>query len=140
MKVLMLLLIACASVAHSDESESVKDVFRAGSEAWNRGDVDGYLDTYATEGPVRWVSGARMVSGRNAIANAFRSRFPSPEAMGVLTTKNLQVEILTASDALVFGEWHQQLGAAMSSGVFTVHLRRFAGGWAIVSDHSSALD
>lgn len=140
MKAPMLVLLVCACVAHADESESVKDVFRAGSEAWNRGDVDGYLDTYAAEGPVRWVSGARIISGRRAIADAFRSRFPTPEAMGVLTTRNLQVDILTATDALVFGEWHQQLGADMRSGVFTVHLKRFDHGWAIVSDHSSALE
>lgn len=120
--------------------KAVAELFRAGSDAWNRGDVEGYLATYADTETVRWVSGDQVIIGRNAIAAAFKERFPTAEGMGKLSIKKLQVDLLTPSDALAFGEWHQQLGEAERAGVFTVHLTKFSAGWRIVSDHASALD
>jgi len=141
-KILFLILSLFYSFTHShnDEIESIKNVFRKGVDAWNRGDIDGYLDSYANLEIIRLISGGQITIGKNAAVKAFKSRFSSSEMMGVLTTKNLQIEILTASDALFFGEFHLERNFTVSSGVFTGHLKKLSDGWAIVLDHSSALE
>ena len=120
------------------EIESIKQLFQKGVEAWNRGDMSEHLKTYANLETVRYISGGTITIGKEAIATAFKSRFSSPELMGTLALKNLQVEILTATDALFQGEFHLERDSLISSGVFTGHVKKFADGWAIVLDHSSA--
>ncbi len=126
--------------ATAADFKAVVELFRAGSDAWNRGDVAGYLATYADTETVRWVSGGQMLVGRKAIAATFKERFPRAEGMGKLSLKNLQVDVLTPLDALAVGEWHQQLGGTERAGIFTVRLAKFPVGWRIVLDHASALD
>ena len=142
MKILFLILSVFYSFIHSnnDEMESIKNVFKNGVAAWNRGDINGHLNSYADLETVRLISGGQITIGKDAIVTAYKLRFPSPELMGVLTTKNLKIEILTASDALFFGEFHLERESAISSGVFTGHLQKFSDGWAIVLDHSSAFE
>jgi ketosteroid isomerase-like protein len=128
------------SDADKDDMQSMKHVFTESVAAWNRGDMDGYLNCYADLPTVRLISGGKITIGKDAIATSFKARFPSPELMGMLTTKNLEIERLTAVDALFYGEFHLERDEVIFSGVFTGHLKKFSDGWAIVLDHSSALE
>lgn len=119
--------------------EGIKAVFFQGAAAWNRRDLDGYLATYADGDHVRWVSGGHMTIGKAAIREALAPRFASPEPMGTLTIKKLQIEIQTLTDALVFGRFHLQFEEEAIAGVFTVHLQQVDGRWLMVSDHASVV-
>lgn len=138
-RIIPLVLVLASSPASaqtaSDVRESALAVFEAGAQAWNRGDLDGYLATYAED--ARWVSGTTVIRGRAQIAAAFRSRFHAADEMGSLAAENLEVDVIGASDAVVFGEWVHTLGERVRRGVFTVHLRRFGDEWLTVSDHTS---
>ena len=129
-------------VEHDEQGmkEAIEAVFVRGAEAWNRRDLDGYLATYADGDHVRWVSGGKMITGKTAIKNALDPRFASGEAMGKLAIKQLQIEIKTPSNALVFGTWQLQFDREEMSGVFTVHLQLVSDMWLIVSDHASVLE
>ncbi len=140
MKLLLFFLGLFLSYTRKDETESILAVFNRGVESLNRGDLDGYLSTYADGDDVRWVSGGRVITGKANIVAAVKERFSTAESLGVLTLHNLQVDIQTSTDALVFGEYRQVVDSAVHRGVFTVHLRKFAAGWLILSDHASALD
>lgn len=142
MKRLFLWLSALFSATHfrEDEIESIKMVFKKGVDAWNRGDIDGHLESYANLETIRLISAGQVTVGKEAVDKALKSRFATSEQMGTLSTRNLQIEILTASDALFFGEFHLERDSMVSSGVFSGHMKKFFDGWAIVLDHSSALD
>ncbi len=77
---------------------------------------------------------------KQAIAAAFRARFPSPQQMGAIEAADLEIDVLTDADALVVGRLVHTVGDRTRRGVFTVHLRKFGGDWFIVSDHFSTLD
>lgn len=121
------------------QKAAIKAVFTQGAAAYNRGDLDGYLATYADGDHVRWVSGGQMFIGKMAIKTALKPRFAAGEELGHLTLKQLKIEIQTAADALVFGAFHLQFDREETSGVFTVHLQRISGRWLMVSDHASVL-
>lgn len=116
---------------------AIQALFAAGCEAWNRGDLDGYLASYWQSDRTRWVSGGAVVRGFAAIAAGYRRRFAAPRPMGTLSISELEIEVLSDTDALVFGRWALQFADQAPHGVFTVHARSFAGEWLFVSDHAS---
>ena len=121
----------------TDDHKRISTLFESGCAAWNRGDIDGYLSDYWHSDKVRWVSEGKVSYGFEAIASAFKARFDSPENMGKLEVADLEIQLLSESDALVFGAWTQTTRTARRTGVFTVHLKKIDGEWLVVSDHSS---
>lgn len=138
---LLLILTCClfCSCASVEPPHPALSVFEEGAKCWNDGDLEGYLATYADSDEVRWVSGGRVVFGKKAIAQAYRSRFTDAESMGELAARNLKLELATEADAMIYGEWHHRLGEIHREGVFTVHIKKMGNGRRIVSDHSSVL-
>ena len=114
--------------------------FEASSEAWNRGDLDGYLAGYLDSERTRWISGGTAIQGKAAIAAALKARYASPEAMGQLQITHLDIDILSDAHAMVFGQACHTLGTKVRALVFTVHLTRVGGQWLMVTDHTSAVD
>jgi uncharacterized protein (TIGR02246 family) len=121
----------------TDDHHRIRTLFESGCAAWNRGDIDGYLAAYWRSNNVRWVSEGRVRYGFEAIAVGFKDSFHSPENMGRLEVANLDIQLLSENDALVFGSWTQTTRTARRHGVFTVHTKKIDSEWLIVSDHSS---
>jgi uncharacterized protein (TIGR02246 family) len=117
---------------------AIRDVFEAGCTAWNRGDLDGYLSTYWDSDKTLWISSRSVTRGRKAIVESYKSRFSSPQQMGRLTVVELEIDVLTLTDAIAFGRWMLVVGETSSKGFFTVQLRKIEGSWLFVSDHSSS--
>lgn len=113
----------------------IKAVFLTGQTAWNNGDLDRYLETFAAD--ARMITGGTVLTGRTAIKASYQARFTTPEAMGTLTLSNLTVDLETENEALVFGRFQVNGENGTVAGYFTVHLRRYDQGWLILSDHTS---
>src|SRR6185503_13597613 len=131
------MLEAKGSIDMTDDHQRILALFESGCAAWNRGDIDGYMANYWHSDKVRWVSEGIVRYGFEAIATACKARFDSPDNMGRLEVDNLEIQLLSETDALVFGDWTQTTPTARHYGVFTVHLKKIDGEWQIVSDHSS---
>ena len=123
----------------TDEHQRIRALFESSCEAWNRGDSDGYLAAYWNSDKVRWVSEGTVRNGFEAIAAGFKARFDSSDNMGRLEVADLDIQLLSENDALVFGTWILATAAARHHGVFTVHVKKIDGEWLIVSDHSSTI-
>ena len=113
--------------------------FEASCAAWNRGDVDAYLAGYWDSEQTRWISGGTVIEGKDAIVAAVKARYPTPERMGTLELTQLEINALTAQDALVFGRLRHTLGDVTRALVFTVHLHKVGAAWLMVTDHTSAV-
>ena len=134
---LMLSTFSGGGKLDSDDMKPVQDLFKESVAAWNRGDIDGYLHCYAGLETVRYISGGKIIIGKAAIAAEFKSRFPTPDLMGTLSMKRLEIDKITPTDALFYGEFQLVREGIVSSGVFTGHMQKFSAGWALVLDHSS---
>jgi uncharacterized protein (TIGR02246 family) len=116
---------------------AIRKVFEAGCTAWNRGDLDGYLASYWDSNKTIWVSSGSLTRGRKAIVAAHKTRFSRPQQMGKLTLAELEIDVLTTTDAVAFGRWMLVVDNETPKGFFTVQLRKIEGIWLFVSDHSS---
>jgi ketosteroid isomerase-like protein len=119
--------------------EQIRARFIEGTEAWNRGDLDAYLAGYWDSQETLYITSGTILRGIDAIRGAYTSRFDSPEKMGKLDLKDLEIDLLTESDALVVGTWSHTAGRGVRRGVFTVHMKKIGGEWVIVNDHTSAM-
>jgi uncharacterized protein (TIGR02246 family) len=128
------------SAAESKKNQfAIRKVFEAGCAAWNRGDLDGYLASYWDSNKTIWVSSGSLRRGRKAIVAAYKARFSTPQQMGKLTLAELEIDVLTTTDAIAFGRWRLVVDNKTAKGFFTVQLRKIEGVWLFVSDHSSTL-
>ena len=127
------------SIKESKATEAaIRDVFEQGCAAWNRGDLDGYLAGYWDSDRTRWISGGSVIRGKEAIATAYKSRFAMPRQMGRIAVANLEIDVLTPTDAFVFGRWTLVTDQGSARGFFTVQLKKIEGAWLFVSDHASS--
>jgi uncharacterized protein (TIGR02246 family) len=119
---------------------AVRAVLDAQREAWNRGDVAGYMDGYARSADTVFVAGDTVTRGWQTVLERYQKRYDSREKMGTLTFSDLEITLLGGDAALVLGRWHLQRAHDEPHGRFTLICRRTRQGWKIVHDHSSAAD
>lgn len=107
-------------------------------EAWNRGDIEGFMDGYWRSDSLRFASGGSVQEGWQATLNRYHQAYPDRAAMGKLTFTLYSVEILSGDDAFVFGRYELERAHDRPTGLFTLLFRRFENDWRIVFDHTSA--
>lgn len=136
MKILILLLAALPLLAASPE-ENVKSLLATQIEAWNRGDLQTFVTTYA---PDCIFVGKEVREGSTELLAHYQKAYPTLAAMGHLTFSNMAVHILDAKVAIVTAHWHLDRDAAAGGpigGIFSLVLRQKDGAWKIALDHTS---
>jgi ketosteroid isomerase-like protein len=142
----LLALGACESAAParvaSDERASgeILAVLRSQSAAWNRGEIEAYMDAGYWHSPeLTFYSGGSITKGYDAVLARYVKRYKSDGAqMGHLEFSQIETEPLGPDSALARGHWALTFPEkAPLGGLFTLVLRRLPQGWRIVHDHSS---
>ena len=106
---------------------------------WNRGDLDGFLSDYASEGTTTFVDGYRARSGIGFIRGAYAPRFAPGAERDSLHFEEVEARPLSATLALVTARFIlQRRTERTASGPFTLVMERRPEGWRILHDHSSS--
>jgi ketosteroid isomerase-like protein len=107
--------------------------------AWNRNDLQAFMEGYWRSPKLTFFSGGTQISGWRAILERYRLRYQGGESgMGQLAFSDLKIEKLGGRNALVRGRWRLQVANSEASGLFTLIFRRFPEGWKIIHDHTSS--
>ncbi|MEP3890097.1 MAG: DUF4440 domain-containing protein [Hellea sp.] len=140
----IVLMSGCApqSTAPSYDSEAIKTQIRETlarqDTAWNEGDIDGFMKDYIKDESLRFASGGNIRRGWQATIDRYKLSYPDKAAMGTLSFTDLEINVITAQDALVFGRWKLDRAEDTPNGLFTLHMKEQGGQWLIVSDHTSS--
>lgn len=134
-------LAACQKQAAATDSESIaqiRAVLDRQAEAWNRRDLEGFMEGYWNSPDLTFYSGATAVSGWETTINRYRGRYQSEGAeMGRLEFSDLRIELLGPGAAFVRGRWRLEMSSGEQGGLYTLVFRKLEGGWRIVHDHTS---
>ena len=123
------------------DEKAVKAVLTDQAAAWNRGDLEGFMDGYWRSDELTFTSGDKVEKGWNATRERYIKNYRSEgKEMGKLTFGDLQFESLNSSTALVRGQYRLNRGSKEEKGRFTLVFRKFDDGWKITSDHTSAAE
>jgi ketosteroid isomerase-like protein len=117
---------------------AVQAVLKAQADAWNRGDIEGYMDGYARGDNTVFISGDNLTRGWQTVLDRYKRNYNSREKMGTLTFSDLGITVLSKDAALVLGRWHLLRANDEPHGRFTLVFRKTKQGWKIVHDHTSS--
>lgn len=122
--------------------QSIRAVLKAQAEAWNRGDIPGFMEGYVRDESLRFASGGTVQRGWQQTLERYQKRYDSREKMGSLTFEDLEIRVLSAQWAEVFGRYVLKRDPAVgdATGLFTLLMTREGDSWRVLHDHTSAAE
>ncbi len=117
----------------------VVKIILAQQNAWNKGDLDGYLSHYR-DAPDTQAVLANLVRGVDNIRAAYKQNFPNKDSMGSIEDTDIEVKALGDTYALATGKYHlnrpKKSGGAVE-GTFMELFEKTQTGWQIIFSQSS---
>ena len=116
----------------------IRSVLHAQQQAWNRGDIDGFMNGYTRSPSTVFVSEDEVRRGWETVRARYRKKYSDRTKMGTLTFSDLEITPLSLDSAMVLGRWRLKRTNDRPHGRFTLIFHKTADGWRIVLDHTSA--
>ena len=136
--IFMAIPVFAAPEQTADTLTQIRSVLQAQQDAWNRGDIDGFMNGYARSASTVFISEDTITSGWQTVRDRYRKKYSSRSKMGTLTFSDLEINVVSADAALVLGRWRLKRASDEPHGTFTLLFRKTKAGWRIVHDHSSS--
>jgi len=136
--IFMAIPVFAAPEQTADTLTQIRSVLQAQQDAWNRGDIDGFLNGYARSASTVFISEDTITSGWQTVRDRYRKKYSSRSKMGTLTFSDLEITLLSSDSAMASGRWKLKRANDQPHGRFTLILKRLPEAWRIVHDHTSA--
>lgn len=136
--ILMVALVCAESEQPPNSVAEIQSVLSAQQDAWNRGDIDAFMNGYAQSASTVFVSEDEVRRGWETVRDRYRIRYSDRAKMGTLSFSDIEVTMLSPDAAVVLGLWRLKRANDEPHGRFTLIFKRLPEGWRIVHDHTSA--
>jgi ketosteroid isomerase-like protein len=131
--------LVCAEPEEPSNSVAeIQSVLTVQQDAWNRGDIDAFMNGYARSPSTVFVSQDDVSRGWETVRDRYRIKYSDRSIMGTLSFSDTEVTMLSPDAAVVLGRWKLKRANDEPHGRFTLILKRLPEGWRIVHDHTSA--
>jgi ketosteroid isomerase-like protein len=139
--ILILLFVTGSVLAQSEKQKAkiradITKVMTDQAAAWNKGDIDGFMQGYWKSPDLVFVS-AEVTRGWQPTLDHYKKSYDSRAKMGTLTFSDLEIDVFSNDAAKVLGSWALAREKDNPHGKFTLIFKRFKDGWKIVHDHTS---
>jgi len=126
----------------AEAEEGIKHTLVSQVEAWNHGQLEGYMQGYWHSPDLTFFSGGSVTKGWEPTLQRYRQRYQSQgKEMGQLDFQDLNIELLGRKAAVVTGKWRLTMSNGTTPhGLFTLIVKKMPAGWRIVHDHTSAAE
>ena len=131
-------VFGASDIAAADPTAEIREILHAQQRAWNRGDIEGFMNGYARSRSTIFVSEDTVTRGWQTVRNRYKKKYSDREKMGTLAFSDLEITPLGPSAAIVIGRWQLKRKIDKPHGRFTLVFRHLTEGWRIVHDHTSA--
>ena len=131
------ILLAFCLVAVAQDARVVLDAQAA---AWNRGDLEAFVDTYENSPKITFL-GKALSHGRAEVLARYKRTYDTAEKMGKLRFELMEQRPLGSDYVMVLGKFfltRTAAGGGDATGQFTLILHKGPGGWKIIHDHTSS--
>jgi beta-aspartyl-peptidase (threonine type) len=132
------LLLLQQDAAGRGADASLRVLLEQQQAAWNRGDVDAFMQGYWHSEQTTFSGTNGVTRGWDAVLARYHRNYPDQAAMGHLEFSQLEITPLCKDAALILGHWHLDREKPVG-GVFTLVAKRFPEGWRIIHDHTDAV-
>jgi uncharacterized protein (TIGR02246 family) len=123
-----------------DLEKEIYDQVNRAVEAWNRHDLDAYLDGFWRSDSLILVVEGETVRGWDLLSKALHTGYPNPAEMGNLTLDRVQVQMLS-SDLAVALTWDTvSFPKKKEFGTSTIVMKKLPEGWRVAVMHTSFVE
>lgn len=119
------------------DPEAIEAIMHEQESAWNRGDLEGFMQPYWRSDSLVFVGRSGPKYGWQTTLDNYKRGYPNREAMGRLHFTNAIIESTGANSAFVMGKWELFRTSDTLSGYYSLVWKRINGTWLIRADHSS---
>jgi hypothetical protein len=131
------LLLAVSVGAQSNDETAIRQLLDRQTAAWNRGDIDRFMDGYWENDSLMFIGKSGVTYGWTNTLNNYKRGYPDTAAMGKLRFELLTVKRLSDEYYFVVGKWFLQRSIGNIGGHYNLLFRKINGNWVIIADHSS---
>jgi len=134
--VIALILLNTVS-AQSKDAQAIRSLVEEQRQAWNRGDIEKFMDTYWKSDSLMFIGKSGVTYGWQNTLNNYKKSYPDTATMGKLAFDLLEIKRLSVMYFFVVGKWHLTRSVGDIGGYFTLLFKKVKNKWVIVADHSS---
>jgi uncharacterized protein (TIGR02246 family) len=124
----------------TDPEKEVYDQLMRMADAWNRHDIDGYLDGFLHSDDLVIVVEGETVRGWDLLSRAYHSGYPNPQEMGTLTIDRMQVQMLAPDLGFVLTSYTIGFPNKKEFGTDTIVMKKLSAGWREMLSHTSFVE
>ena len=124
-------------LAFATTADEINTVLKSQAAAWNRGDIDAFMEFYWKNDALRFASGGTISRGWLTTLDRYHKSYPNRAAMGTLTFSDVEITEFAPDAAIAFGRWMLLREQDSPHGLFTLTFRLIDGKWVITQDHTS---
>ena len=126
--------------AAGDSEKEIYDQLMRMADAWNRHDIDGYLDGFLRSDEIVVVVEGETVRGWDLLSKAYHGGYPNPQEMGTLTIDRVQVQMLAPDLGFVLGSYTVVFPKKKEFGTDTIIMKKVSEGWREMISHTSFVE
>ena len=134
---LIFLFFVTVSQAQRQEESEIRNLLTRQTEAWNRGDITGFMQTYWQNDSLMFIGKDGVTWGWKNTLEHYKKGYPDKETMGQLSFEIILVKKLSKEYFFVVGKWMLKRNAGDVNGHYNLLVKRIEGEWKIIADHSS---
>lgn len=125
----------------AEDEAQIRAVLEQQEQAWNRGDIQAFMQGYHRRPDVVFTSGGKIRRGWDETLAAYEKKYVAGDAMGRLALTDVELQPVGEGGMVALGHFRVTESPQATEGVFTlVFAKDEQGRWGIVHDHSSAAE
>ncbi|MGI8950347.1 MAG: YybH family protein [Chitinophagaceae bacterium] len=123
--------------AQNKDEQSIRQLMNKQVEAWNRGNIDAFMNGYWKNDSLLFVGKNGAEFGWTTALENYKKHYADTAAMGKLHFDILQIKQLSTEYYFVLGKWHLTRSVGNIGGYYTLLFKKINGVWLIMADHTS---
>jgi ketosteroid isomerase-like protein len=131
------LLLTNLAFAQSKNELAIREILANQTAAWNRGDIDGFMNGYWENDSLMFIGKSGVTYGWSNTLKNYKKNYPDTASMGKLAFTLIEIKELSREYYHVTGKWVLKRSIGDIGGHYTLLFRKINGRWVIISDHSS---
>ena len=144
-KIVLIVVLVAASLAvfagkvlKEKDKNAILDLFEKQVEAWNKGDLEMFMQTYWHSEELVFIGSRGPSYGWQATLDSYKRGYPDKQTMGHLEFKIMEIAKIDRNSVFAIGRFELTREIGDVAGYFTLVIQKKQGEWKIISDHSSA--
>jgi uncharacterized protein (TIGR02246 family) len=123
-----------------DSEKEIYEQLNRMADAWNRHDIDGYLDGYWRSDDLVIVVEGENLRGWDLLSKAYHSGYPNLQEMGTITLDRVQIRLIAPDLGFALTWFTASFPKKKEFGTDTVILKKLPEGWRVAISHSSFVE